>query len=436
MHGTGEILKRKSQFDFLRKFMQRKLFDVAIIGAGASGMVGAIVCARAGLNVLLLEGQKNCGQKILLSGGTHCNLTHRIVTEEDYGTENKRVVRNVLRAFTVEQTLRFFAEIGVKTVCKEDGNIFPSSNSSKTVLEALLKEMNKLSIPLEFSQKVKKLKFKNERFEILGESLFCQSRSVLLCTGGLSYPLTGSDGIGHFIAKSFGHRIVFTTPALTSLKTADTHWRSLTGIAFPVRLTFWDHQKKAAESEGPFLFTHWGFSGPAVLDVSRYWIRSRGLKGVQLTANFLPNETEEEFRRDLTSCMMQRPKAFLKTFLSGKLPERFIQTLLTKLRINDDLMLNQLKREDREKLIKALFYFPLNIHGAFGYEKSEVTAGGVSLDEVDSGTLESTLRPGLFFSGEILDADGRIGGFNLQWAWSSAIVAARGVIKKYREQRL
>ncbi|MBI3307373.1 MAG: NAD(P)/FAD-dependent oxidoreductase [Candidatus Omnitrophica bacterium] len=411
-------------------FWDDKIYEVAIIGAGAAGLMAAIQCSHLGLKVLLLDGKEKIGAKILMSGGTRCNVTNRIVLEKDFETENRRVLRNVLSGFPAPKAVKFFEELGIKLVLEEGGKYFPSTHSGRTVLEALLREVKRSGVQLDVPRKVKSVQFRSRLFSISGEEFSYHSKTVILATGGLSYPGTGSDGVGYSIAKSFGHHLIETTPSLTPFESDDSDWKILSGFSLAVRLKLLTQGKKEIACKDDFLFTHFGFSGPASLNMSRHWLRAPKNHEVKLTANFLPAEGESEFREKLIKEREREPNRTLKRFLSEKLPSRFIEVLLKKIEIPESRVLNQLKRDERQKLLAALFHFPLKVTGVVGYQKAEATAGGIDLKELDSSTLESKLQSGLFLAGEMLDVDGRIGGFNFQWAWSSAVTAARGVAKK------
>ncbi len=407
-----------------------KLWDTLIIGAGAAGLMTAITARRAGLEVLLLDGREKIGAKILMSGGTRCNLTNSGITEKDFQSEQKKIVSSVLKSFTSEQALRFFEAIGVEAVLEPGGKYFPSTHSGRTVLEALVRETEKTGVCLASGKKVTKCFFQDGVFTAEGKDFKYSGRTLALTTGGLSYPTTGSDGTGYGLAQSFGHRRVDTSPALTPLNTDDADWKKLSGVTLPVRLTLWEGDRKKAVYEDSFLFTHFGFSGPAALDISRHWIRGPERDQARLTACFLPDQTEEQLRSSLAAALQKQPQTTFKNFLSGFLPQRFTEIFMHKFKVPENVSLSELKKEYREAVLKGLFYCPLSVTGAVGYSKAEVTAGGIDLAEVHRLTLESKLRPGLFFAGEILDVDGRIGGFNFQWAWSSGVAAGNGVAKR------
>ncbi len=406
-------------------------YDVAIVGAGAAGLVTAIAAARVGpVKILLLDGREKVGAKILMSGGTRCNITNVKVSLSDFQTETPRTVRNILRSFPPERTKVFFEELGVAFVLEEGGKYFPSTHSGRTVLEALLTAVKSSGVELKTNRKVTWARRDTDVFHLGGEGFEFTARTLILCSGGLSYPATGSDGTGYEIAGSLGHDLIPQTPALTPLLTDDTDWHALSGVTVDCRLELLVSGQKKAEYTGSFLFTHKGFSGPAVLDISRHWLRSREAPGRFLRVSFLPKKNENEFREKLIAESAQNPKKSLKRFLASELPERLAEVLFKKAGMDSGLILNQLSRDSREALIRTLFYCPLQVSGSAGYAKAEVTAGGVDLPGVDAQTLESLKVPGLYFAGEILDVDGRIGGFNFQWSWASAHAAGVAAAKK------
>lgn len=401
------------------------------MGAGAAGLMAAIQCHRRGVpKVLLLDGKKHAGAKILMSGGNRCNVTNFHVTPKDYESENPRFVRDVLRAFPSEKAAAFFQELGVELALEAEGKYFPATHSAKTVLEALLREVRRRGVALQTGCRVAQIRREGNHFALRGEGFVVAARAVILCAGGMSHPATGSDGMGYRLAESFGHTLIPTTPGLTPLLTEDADWKKLSGVSLPCRLTLWVDGKMRTAFEGPFLFTHFGFSGPAVLNISRHWVRQKKEHAVELRADFLPGSNEKKFFDQWTAAAQTHPSRHLKKFLADKLPVRFVEVLLKKIGLSENSILNQILRENRKRLAQSLFHFPLPVTDVFGYQKAEVTAGGVNLVEIDPKTMESRLQAGLFFAGEIVDVDGRIGGFNFQWAWSSGYVAASGAAKR------
>ncbi len=409
---------------------ENKVYDTVIIGAGAAGLMTAITCARLGTGVLLLDGKEKVGAKILMSGGTRCNVTNEHVTESDFESEQIKLVRRVLQAFPSERAVQFFEGLGVELSLEPGGKYFPSTNSAKTVLSALLHEAEQKGVALLGDKKVKTVKKEGNDFKIEGDGFSFRAKTVVMTTGGLSHPTTGSDGGGYEMAKHFGHTIIFTTPGLTPLLTDDADWKSLSGLSVPCHLTLWVNGRKHVAFSDPLLFTHFGFSGPVALNISRYWVRLKSSDRVELTAHFLPHLKEEEIDSTFIQAGREHPHWKVKRMLSEDFPDRFLELLFRKMCIPPGLRVNQLKREDRERLVKWLTRCVLPVKDVYGYSKAEVTAGGVDLNEVNVKTMESKLVPGLFFAGEILDADGRIGGFNFQWAWSTGFLAAGGIAKR------
>ncbi len=409
--------------------MRSDPWDVIIVGAGPAGLMTAITCAVKPLRVLVLDGNSRAGAKLLLSGGGRCNVTNLKVSEKNYQGGEARTVRNVLSAFSSERAVRFFKSLGVAMVLEEGTKYFPETQSAKTVLEALLGEARACGVILEMKKKVSRISRPDGSFRVAGEGFEYTARAVVICTGGLSYAATGSDGSGYGLARTMGHTIVKTLPALTPLLTDDPDWKKLSGITLPVRLTVTAEEKKFAASEGAFLFTHTGFSGPAVLDISGPWLRCPAVPK-ELIANFLPDENEESLRAAWVRAAADHPKWSWKRFLARYFPERLTEVLFHKLGRDVGTPAGQCSKKDRDALFRSLAHFPLRVTGACGYEKAEVTSGGVDLREVNGKTLESKLQPGLYFAGEVLDVDGRIGGYNFQWAWASGFVAGKALLRE------
>ena len=404
------------------------MYDTIVVGAGAAGLMTAITAARAGMNVLLLDGQKKIGAKILMSGGTRCNVTNTTITEKDYSSGQLMRVRNILRGFDNDEAIKFFKGLGVELILEPTGKYFPTTHSGKTVLDALLAECARQKVEIRTAHRATEIDAAAGILTVKGSGFSLQSRSVVLTTGGLSYPSTGSDGVGYRLAKAFGHTVLPTMAALTPFTTNDNDLKSLSGISLPVRLDLYAGGKKSKSLSEDFLFTHFGFSGPAALDLSRHWVAANS-RQPQVFANFLPSEDEQSFEALLHNEQNSRPKRSLKNFLCSLLPERLVTVLLSKVGFDGHKALNQVTKEVRRKIVTLCVHYPLAVTGVVGYSKAEVTAGGVDLAEVNPKTLESNLQPGLFFAGEILDVDGRIGGFNFQWAWASGHAVGQAVAR-------
>jgi predicted Rossmann fold flavoprotein len=411
-----------------------KYYDVIIVGAGAAGLMTAIQAAEGGMRVLLLEGQKKVGAKILMSGGTRCNVTNKAVSEKDFNSGKIIYVRNILRSFSNTDTIRFFKGLGVELILEDTGKYFPSTHSGKTILDALLRKIDSANnVTLISGRKVKAAGKENGVFNLKGDDFQFQGKNIVLTTGGLSYPSTGSDGTGFRLAQSFGHPMVETTPALTPLTTKEDELKSLSGITLEAQLTLLNDGRRCFSCRESFLFTHFGFSGPAALDISRHYLRADGPK--QVIANFIPGHDESSLQAYLGRAQLDSPRKTIKNVLVELMPQRLADVILSKAGIGSALPMNQLDKAARQRLIGRCVHYPLDVTGVLGYSKAEVTAGGIDWAEINPKTLESRLVPGLFFAGEILDVDGRIGGFNFQWAWASGYMAAQALIRSFNEQK-
>jgi len=405
---------------------------VAIVGAGAAGLATAIFARRLNpsRSVVLLDGAKKPGAKILVSGGGRCNVTNVSVTDADFNGGRRSIIRRVLRGFPVADTVAFFRAIGVPLHEEADGKLFPDSNRARDVVAALLREAEAAGVVLRAGHRVRDLAPADEGIRLVMSEGDLHARRVVLATGGRSLPKSGSDGAGLDIARRLGHTIVPTTPALVPLLLAESEplHRRLTGVAMDVELTVRADEAATARIRGALLWTHFGTSGPATLDVSRHWLRA-GLEGrsAALTASFCPGERFEDVEAWWTRAAAERPRASVPTVLATRLPASAAGAIVGALGLDAAPALAHLSRSERRRLAHALVEWPLPVTGSRGYNYAEVTAGGVDLGEIDSATMASRVCPGLFLVGEILDVDGRVGGFNFQWAWASARVAARAL---------
>ncbi len=410
--------------------------DIIIVGGGAAGLATAIFAARLmpKHSVLLLDGARRLGAKILVSGGGRCNVTNRVVTTNDFCGGSANVIKRVLREFPAERTVEFFRELGVDMYEEEDnGKLFPVTDRARTVLDALLAEASRRGVRILTEHRVAAIRRKAEHFEIDARAKRFLARRVVLATGGRSLPKTGSDGIGYCLAEALGHTLVPTTPALVALILNGEFHSPLSGISHLVELIVRASGWKPIRVAGVLLWTHFGVSGPAVLDASRHWHRARAEgREVAVYVNFLPGEDLGRVDDRLRGLAAAYPRAQVHNALAALLPARVATALLENVGILPAVQTSQLSRPSRQKLAHALVEWPLPVRDSRGYSHAEVTAGGVPLSEVDPRTMMSRTCPGLYFVGEILDVDGRIGGFNFQWAWSSAHVAASGLAREMR----
>ncbi|MGE3176399.1 MAG: NAD(P)/FAD-dependent oxidoreductase [Vicinamibacterales bacterium] len=404
-----------------------------MVGAGAAGLATAIFTRRADprRGVVLLDGSSRPGAKILISGGGRCNVTNVQVEARDYWSDGSRAaIRQVLRAFPVDETRAWFAQLGIALHEEEDGKLFPDSNRARDVLTALLGEAARTGATLEAAARVQAIDRAPDSFVVRTTRGDIRSGAVVLATGGRSLPKTGSDGGGYALAQALGHGLVPPCPALTPLvlDAVRSPHAGLSGVAHRVELTIWLGGRAIERVAGSLLWTHTGVSGPAALDSSRHWERARlDGRAVRLTMSVCPGQTIERLDAALIDAAGARPRAALATVVAALVPAAVAGAFIRLASVDPACTMARLTRDDRRRLARVLTEWELPVVATRGFAQAEVTAGGVRLGDIDPRTMESRVCPGLYLVGEILDVDGRLGGFNFQWAWASARVAARGL---------
>src|SRR5262245_10372511 len=418
------------------------IYDIAVVGAGAAGLAASIFAAETTVNgdptqrIVLLDGVKKIGAKILVSGGGRCNVTHEVVTATDY-FGNRRIIKNVLAAFPVKQTVMWFASLGVELKCEETGKLFPVTDNARTVLNALLDRCHELNVAIRPEHRVTSI----ERRDGSGFGFILHHtqgtmyvKKVILATGGRSIPKSGSDGFGYELARRLSHRVTTTVPALVPLVLDDRMFHTtLSGLSQEVELTTMVNGKETDRRTGSLLWTHFGISGPVVMDASRFWtIGHQQGKTVEVYGNFLPGQTQEQAKSWFMEQVTDNPRRSLLKTWAQQIPERCTETLCAHTGCDPKAAVAQLLREDRGRLLTAVTKFKCAVKHDRGWNYAEVTAGGVPLEEVNFRTMESKLVPGLYLIGESLDCDGRIGGFNFQWAWATGFLAGRAVSASVR----
>ncbi|MBC7785616.1 MAG: NAD(P)/FAD-dependent oxidoreductase [Burkholderiales bacterium] len=422
--------------------METDRADLAIVGGGAAGLAAAIFAAEAapaGARIVVLDGAKTLGAKILVAGGGRCNVTHQHVHPKDFnGTQN--IIRNVLAAFDVAATVRWFASMGVDLKCEPTGKLFPVANSARVVLQALLNRCAELNVILQTSSRVSAIirlendlgadKLDKFRIEHACGALRCDR--VIVATGGRSLPKSGSDGSGWAILRHLGHTVTPSYAALVPLVLSPQMFHAqLAGVSQDVELSVFASGKRIDHRTGSLLWTHFGVSGPVVMDASRHWTVAHELGAEPvLRCNFLPGEDFEQVERWLIQRTSERPKAAMRTHLAERFTERVADALLRYAGIDPLLVGSQLSRDARRALIHTITGLVLPVAEHRGWNFAEVTAGGVPLSEIDYRTMQSRKIPGLYLAGEVLDCDGRIGGFNFQWAWATGYLAGQRCFKE------
>ena len=403
--------------------------DLVIIGAGAAGLMAAAEGARLGLDVLVLEGQKEPGLKILISGGGRCNVTNARVSEKDYAAGCAHTLRHVLGTVSPLDIVAFFEAHGAPQALQESGEFFSGDDKARTVRDALMRAVIQNGGRIACGRRVNAIATQDGSFNIVGHYFVITARAVIIATGGLSYPATGSDGAGYRLAQAFGHNIVPTHPALVPFIASTDTFGKISGITLQVRLSLWAEGRKLRSVEGPLLFTHEGFSGPAPMEMSGYWLAVREKLDSAVCVDFLPDLKPDDTDLLLRPALAARS---VKNILTGLLPERLVTVLLGTASVDPQRPAGQLTRDERKAVLSALRAFALPLKDVAGYARAEVTSGGVDLKELKGASLASRLQEGLYFAGEVLDVDGRIGGFNLHWAWASGVAAARAVAKSLK----
>ena len=412
---------------------------LAIVGGGAAGLMAGIAAGRSlqrlGLarRIVVLDGARKLGAKILVAGGGRCNVTHDVVDESAFAGSTPNAIRKVLRRFEVPQTIEFFQQLGVELKREETGKLFPVSDDARSVLRALLEAAREASVELRNPARVEQIGALSRsgdepgEFRLSGDFGEILARRVILATGGKSLPKTGSDGHGYAIARSLGHTITpLVLPGLVPLVLDESCFlRRLRGLAAPATLAVRSGSgKRVTAFTDSTLCTHFGLSGPSVLDISRYYLHAVAAdSGAALYVNWLPGETAESLDRTLVELAGRPGKLGVLRILSERLPQRLARALCEHVGVDPTAPVQAISRPMRRSLVSAVTELRLPVTGNRGFVHAEVTAGGVPLKELRLETMESRVRPGLHLCGEICDVDGRIGGFNFQWAWASGHVA-------------
>lgn len=400
--------------------------DILVIGSGAAGLFAATWAGRRArdkgreLTIVAVDGARKLGAKILVAGGGRCNVTHWQVSEADYAGSTPPAIRKVLRRFTVDDTVQFFRAAGVEMKQEETGKLFPVTDSARTVLDALVREAQAAGAALVHPARVTGVDRRPEGFHVTTDTATTIAERIILCTGGKSLPKSGSDGGGFALATSLGHSLTAPiVPALVPLVLPQGHWiTEFSGLTLPAEIILSGKSgKRICAFTGSTLCTHFGLSGPSVLDISRHWLIARAADpSVRLAMNWLPGHTAESVERLFIEPRGRGALAILRDHLPDRLARKLCE-------LSGAPPQGDIPRDPRKKLVQLVTSTPLEIVGDRGFTIAEATAGGVPLAEVRLETMESRICAGLYFAGEVLDVDGRIGGFNFQWAWASGFVA-------------
>ena len=405
-------------------------YDLIVIGAGAAGMMSAIVAARDAKKVLLLEKLPRIASKLKATGGGRCNLTNTLSNEEfmsHFGRDG-RFMQDALNALDYKALIEFFAQIGVETHAPDGFRVFPTSHSSATIISALEEEMKKLAIDVKCSQKVEHIL--HDDVKVVGVKTQTQTYmapNIIVATGGLGYPTLGAEGDGYSLAGELGHKTTQLYPAMMPLKTKEEWVKNCRADTIPkVELRVDLKKAKKLRAKGDLIFTNSGIRGPVVLDFAREVTPLLSKYGeVPLLLNLTKGLNEEQITKHLKEMVLKNPHNTILEHVSTLLPHALSQELCLLAGVNPQDAYNKTSGASKAKLIQLLAWTPLTVTGHDGFKMAMITRGGINLKEIDPKTMQSKLVNGLYFCGEVTNLDGPCGGYNLQWSFASGYLAGR-----------
>lgn len=405
-----------------------KLYDIVVVGAGPAGMMAAIRAGQLGKNVMLIEKNDTIGKKLKITGSNRCNITNTASLDtfmEKFGKKGA-FFRSAFAALSNKRLMSLFESKELKFKIEENGRVFPVSDKSRSVIKVLKEYLSRNKVKINYNTRLVKIKQKKDYFSLdLGNDNYMATKKVILATGGVSYPATGSTGDGFNVAKKAGHKITPLKPGIVPLKVGETWIKELQGVPLEnVRITFKYGKRKIVSDTGNMIFTHFGISGPLVLDLSSQIVRIlEKNETVNLFIDLKPEMTDQELQKTLMDEFENRGKTEFKNFMKLFMPNRMIPILMELLDIDPKKKVNQIKKGERNNVVDLLKAFPLTVTGSLSIEKAMVTCGGISRKEINPQTMESKVMSGLYFAGEIIDFCAPSGGYNLQEAFSTGYLA-------------
>lgn len=410
--------------------MNRKIYDTAIIGAGASGLMAAITAARANMRVVLLEHMDQAGKKLSATGNGKCNYTNLDFTIDNYYCKEPDFVKTVFAQFSYMDTIHFFEELGIRPIQKNGTCIYPESEQASSVKNVLLAEIKRLKIPILYSVGIRRIhKVHNSHvFEILTKEKPFYCKACILATGGMAAKKTGSDGSGYLYARQLGHTIVPPLPALAALVADYSKWKLPAGVRIACGAALYVDEKKSATEHGELQITDYGVSGIVIFQLSR--IAAQALEShrkTEVLLDFKPKMAIEELADYLQERFQSKYHAHKSAAdcLIGFMPDKIISVMLKRSEIHADRSCVSCSRKQLLRLAQLIKNYKISINGIKGFDLAQATAGGVPVHEIHAESMESKLVSGLYFAGEMIDVDAKCGGYNLQWAWSSGYLAGK-----------
>lgn len=401
--------------------------SVIVIGGGAAGMMAAISAAMCGHKVSLYEKNEKLGKKIYITGKGRCNVTNACDTEELFGkiVTNKKFMYSAIYTFDNNMVQAFFEENGCPLKIERGNRVFPVSDKSYDVINALEAKMKEVGVNIYLNHTVSDIIVDNgvaKGIVIANKKLFADG--IVVATGGYSYPTTGSTGDGHAIAKRHGHKITKCVPALVPFNVKEEWVKDLQGLSLRnVNVRIKDNNKILYEDFGELLFTHFGVSGPTVLSASSYVIDLIRTKELELSIDLKPALNEQQLDERILRDFEENKNRNFSNALDKLLPKSLIPVIIERSEINPDRKVNEIKKDERKGLVRLIKNFDLTLISLRGFNEAIITHGGIDVKEIDPGTMESKLIKGLYFAGEILDVDAVTGGYNLQIAWSTGFLS-------------
>ena len=405
---------------------------VLIIGGGAAGMMAAAFAAKNGNRVEVFEKNEKLGKKLFITGKGRCNITNAADLEDFFPavTSNPKFLYSAFYSFTNEQVISFFEELGVKTKVERGGRVFPVSDHSSDVIQALKSEMERLGVKINLNAEVKELiTEKNSTIETVDGIRLVSGKkisgdAVIVATGGISYPSTGSTGDGYRFARRCGHKVSELSPSLVPMEVNEWYAGELMGLSLrniEIRIT--DGKKKLYQEFGEMLFTHYGVTGPVILSASS--VVGKKLKDTELTLHIdlKPALTEEQLDKRVLREFETNHNRQFKNAVDSLFPSKLRPVIVELSGIPEEKKVHEITKEERLRFVRLIKDFTMTLTGLRGYNEAIITKGGVSVKEIDPGTMESKLVKGLYFAGEVLDLDAVTGGYNLQIAWSTGYLA-------------
>ncbi|GBE06343.1 MAG TPA: NAD(P)/FAD-dependent oxidoreductase [Nitrospirae bacterium] len=418
----------------MRSAVQKKKYDLAIIGAGPAGMMAALRASECGAAVVLLEKNHMPGIKLLMTGKERCNITNAETDTRKFASrygKNGKFLLSALYRFGIEETIDFFHKNRLKTKVERGGRVFPESDRSGDVRELFLGLIKENNITLLTNCGIKRISLKQNAIEnIIMDNIQITAANYLICTGGLSYPRTGSTGEGYKWARQMGHTVIAPAPALTPVLVRERWVKELEGLSLKnVSISVYQNNKKQDARFGEALFTGAGMSGPIILDMSRsigkLIVNGQTYIFIDLKPALDFNKLDKRILRDLEN----HKNMSIKNILPELLPKKLIPVILKLANIAPEKKGHSITKDERRKLKALLKQFPLTIKGLSGFNRAIITSGGVNLKEVDPKTMRSRIVNNLYFAGEILDLDGPTGGYNLQVCWSTGYLAGESAAR-------